>query len=718
MEITLEQHIQIMNESEKDFNPHNDRPVKMIESSPNMDYIATWSEKDLLVVGWSIVKNEYQLKHEYMISQKDVDYEKCFKLYINDLLTIKSFAVSNNKQVSMPIYGESDGLIKKIGVFDFSTKQQYRLGFPYSSYLLIYLNFLENNDLITIVDNMIDTFNGYKIYVFTQKKNEMIHKSTIKLDIKPHQIFMSPKGKLFIYDEDIRKITKWDIKTLKFEMHFLVKPFSDIDIKISDNKLFLLVHVVKYVAKRLVNSSIFIYLAKNGMKLTSYVWDGLEIYAFDLIASKSCARLLIRAQNKKNDQNIYHIMDPFASSKKVDAIELLSYSETSDVQNQVQYPCIIKFDKVIGFIGKNLGIKKLISDDRNWISYLRRTLKDSNRIHASSFKKDIAELIDEPKNNISELKPINETFEKYFVKWTLRCDENFDILKAESLLEENASDEINFRPNYHNSPMPFTIKAHCLDNNNLVIIGQLSLLIWTFKAILEQKIRLKHLTHYGSYSKLSKSTYIDSLIDKIYGSILRCKFLNNKYINLSNTIRWYNRYSYDKLIVYKSPILPLLFPLPKFTWNSEAIINYKWNIFGKKYYFAAWTIYVVFLCSFVTVAMLSDIISWFYQIILINITIILGFWHLLIEMHQFIYSPKDYFSSSWNYLDKVISFLIIFEFISFTFAHSLYFLLCSISETDQDSDPNMFTEIGSAIIASYFMIITGDLTPISIWISN
>ncbi|CAG8818786.1 31854_t:CDS:2, partial [Gigaspora margarita] len=215
-------------------------------------------------------------------------------------------------------------------------------------------SYQENSDLITIVDNLIDTFNGYKIYVFTQKKNEMIHKSTIKLDIKPHQIFMSPKGKLFIYDNDIGKITKWDIKTLKFETHFLVKPYSDVDIKISDNRLFLLVHVVKYVAKRLVNSSIFIYLAENGMKLTSYIWDELEIYAFDLIASKSCARLLIMAQNKNNNQNIYHIMDPFASSKKVDAIELLNYSETSDEQNQFQYPSIIKDDKVIGFIGKKL----------------------------------------------------------------------------------------------------------------------------------------------------------------------------------------------------------------------------------------------------------------------------------------------------------------------------------------------------------------------------
>ncbi|KAF0470699.1 hypothetical protein F8M41_025298 [Gigaspora margarita] len=500
------------------------------------------------------------------------------------------------------------------------------------------------------------------------------------------------------------------------------------------------------------------------MNLTSYVLDGLRIYAFDLIASKSCARLLIMAKDIKNLQNIYYIIDPFIFSKNVDAYELLSYSKTSDVQNLFQYPIIIKDNKVIGFIGKNLIATGYMLHHlkKNIVEFIK-SFYDDSKTHKTI--------------NIPEVNFINKTFKKYFVKWTLKCDRSFDILKAES---ENASDEKNFHPNYHILPKPFTIGAYCLDNDDLVIYGHLCIFSWTFsakkiqmiyywylapddysiiksltsnslnlesyflpassdafiidfvfesnesppniqliqiisksltkisernqpffddfiirtsflwvfddsylEASLQQKIHLKHLSYYGNYSKLSKSTYIDSLIDKIYDSILCCKFLNNKYINLSNTIKWYNRYSYDKLIVYESPKLPLLFSLPKFvsypdeynpwiellkpesscfteftdfsfyqTWNGEAIINYKWNTFGKKYYIKAWTIYVVFLCSFVTVATLSDIISWVYQIILIYTTIILGFWHLLIEICQFIYSPKDYFSSSWNYLDK------------------------------------------------------------------
>ncbi|RIB28348.1 hypothetical protein C2G38_2028597 [Gigaspora rosea] len=35
-----------------------------------------------------------------------------------------------------------------------------------------------------------------------------------------------------------------------------------------------------------------------------------------------------------------------------------------------------------------------------------------------------------------------------------------------------------------------------------------------------------------------------------------------------------------------------------------------------------------------------------------------------------------------------------------------------------DSDINMFAQFGSAVIASYYMMITGDSTPISLWVSN
>ncbi|KAF0527752.1 transient receptor potential cation channel subfamily a member 1-like [Gigaspora margarita] len=180
------------------------------------------------------------------------------------------------------------------------------------------------------------------------------------------------------------------------------------------------------------------------------------------------------------------------------------------------------------------------------------------------------------------------------------------------------------------------------------------------------------------------------------------------------------------------------------TWNGEAIINFKWKTFGRKYYLAIWAIYTIFACSFITVVTLSDNISWNYQIFFLSIAVILGLWHLFFEFRQFYFSPIYYFSSTWNYIDllaiistiltsiywlmngsvsiwaitfstlflelkfilffrfmpffgsylamtmntidKVFSFLIIFGLIIFAFAHALYLLLQSTSEISKPSN--------------------------------
>ncbi|RIB26610.1 hypothetical protein C2G38_2138227 [Gigaspora rosea] len=103
----------------------------------------------------------------------------------------------------------------------------------------------------------------------------------------------------------------------------------------------------------------------------------------------------------------------------------------------------------------------------------------------------------------------------------------------------------------------------------------------------------------------------------------------------------------------------------------------------KKYYLAIWATYGLFLCCFIIISTLNDNISWFYQKIFLNITIILGFWNLIFEFRQFLFSW--YFTSIWNYFD---------------------------------SNTNMFTQFSSALIATYYMTITGDSTPISSWISS
>ncbi|RIB30736.1 hypothetical protein C2G38_2151864 [Gigaspora rosea] len=175
--------------------------------------------------------------------------------------------------------------------------------------------------------------------------------------------------------------------------------------------------------------------------------------------------------------------------------------------------------------------------------------------------------------------------------------------------------------------------------------------------------------------------------------------------------------------------------------NGEALLNFKWNTYRRKYYLAIWTIYTIFFLSFVCAASYYQSISQTTLFILLDVTICLGIWHLVFELRQFIYAPLNYMSSVWNFLDlaaiisttatsidwltngsaptwaitfstlfleikfilffrswkffgiylamimktvdKVISFVIIFGLFTLAFAHSLHLLLQSESEIFQ-----------------------------------
>ncbi|RIB19686.1 hypothetical protein C2G38_1247405 [Gigaspora rosea] len=213
--------------------------------------------------------------------------------------------------------------------------------------------------------------------------------------------------------------------------------------------------------------------------------------------------------------------------------------------------------------------------------------------------------------------------------------------------------------------------------------------------------------------------------------------------------------------------------------NAEALLEFKWNTFGNKYYLTIWAIYTVFLLNFIIAASFYNNISQTSLFILLKITICFGIWHLIFELRQFIFEPLNYMSSSWNYLDlvaiisttatsiywikngsaptwaitystlfleiryiiflrpnryfgiyltmimktadKVISFFIVFGLFALALAHSLHLMLGPGSEKSQDistDSTDMFAEFGSAMVVSYYMMLTGDKNPISAWVTT
>jgi hypothetical protein len=90
-------------------------------------------------------------------------------------------------------------------------------------------------------------------------------------------------------------------------------------------------------------------------------------------------------------------------------------------------------------------------------------------------------------------------------------------------------------------------------------------------------------------------------------------------------------------------------------WNGEAIINFKWNTFGRTYYLFIWLIFTVFLICFTIASYPTNSLTQEIRIKLFQSSIAFGFFHLIFELRQLLFwKPTKYFLSIWNLFGKNI----------------------------------------------------------------
>ncbi|KAF0431420.1 nudt9 protein [Gigaspora margarita] len=716
------------NGKEEAFIPHAREQMTMITCSPNMQNIVTWSDVDKSAICWCVSDNQQKLELKHKISLENnkkyknyVDWKYITRSHSKNFGGIKNyFTVSDDKFVSMPISEEKDEVkvvikdydeyIKriKVGIFKFETGKNVSLKLPHSEMIVETLAFLNENKLIMI-----------------------------------------------------RSITKWDINTLKFEAYFLFDNSFDVDnMKLSDNGVLLFVYGRKRDNwHKNPYSCISIYSADHGNKFTTYKYEDKPVIidAVYLIASDIGARLLtvhhktFMKKNEEEKEYQYYICDPFApyisNENYVKANDLFRDFEAKSGEI-FENKYIIKNDKIVGFNhdGK-LVIGRLIAN--NWITYLRETLKDFNRIFISSVSEKIIDLI--VKNNNTIEKSTTDGYKKYpkkyFVTWTLK--------EVKNLLDI----------------------CDCLDNDDLAMVAYwgvvneiIKLFYETDKENFDEKNfdikKLKKKSYFlptSSYINMirynpafSQSNLQPPEDDRFLFNELIKKHINNKYFLIL-----YGKKLIEDIIKENEETLlrKLLNRCIKQIEEDEEIPNpLIFNIFlnqSLKYLKKNPSFFDVLLqkfhfyafLSFIIVATLSKFISWPCQMILLIITAVLGFWHLFFEICNFTFSHKEYFESLWNYLDlgaiisaivtsiiwlingsvstgaitfttlllelkfiiylrfircfgiylamimntadKVVAFLILFGLIILAFAHSLHLLLRS--EIFQDSGVNMFT---------------------------
>ncbi|PKY49998.1 hypothetical protein RhiirA4_545637 [Rhizophagus irregularis] len=90
------------------------------------------------------------------------------------------------------------------------------------------------------------------------------------------------------------------------------------------------------------------------------------------------------------------------------------------------------------------------------------------------------------------------------------------------------------------------------------------------------------------------------------------------------------------------------------TWNGEALINFKWNAFGKYYYAMIWILFMTLLGCFTAAATIpQQYINEEIRQLLFIASIILGFIHLIFEIRQFFYNVTKWFYNFWNIFDII-----------------------------------------------------------------
>ncbi|CAG8509503.1 24173_t:CDS:2 [Dentiscutata erythropus] len=460
-----------------------------------------------------------QLKHENMMSEyrKILDrevYDKYNNLYKSDYCEYsKLFTVSDNKLVLMRIFEKDDkpnlddkklNVQKlKIGIFDFKTRWLYMPNFTIPIDVS-HSTFMKNGDIVMI------NLGVSNAYVLTPKKTgdflELICKSTISFKRSPDtRVFVTPSEKLLIYDGSrfgSGYITKWDIKTSLFKaQYFLSNVYEVHDIKLNYNESLLLVYTTKYMEKKEPFLSLTVYLANNGMKLVTYMYPETKIIdVFDIIASENGERLLVMSHDKGGRIN-YELRDPYTYAESIAADKLFEFGSS-----KFNAPCVVAFNKIVGFVDGNLSIKDLIH--KNWIKYLREELKDYNRITIPSGGKIIESMV-----NDSKIPTSNEFFDLTcgnLVKWTLRCDSEKAILKAKTLDSSDERDIILDR--WKN--MQFVMQYSCLYNDDLALITDKGVFIWTFKTRIKKIVLIYYYSNKGKNMQeiFKESTFSDSFL--------------------------------------------------------------------------------------------------------------------------------------------------------------------------------------------------------------
>ncbi|CAJ0645982.1 2786_t:CDS:2 [Entrophospora sp. SA101] len=445
IEVKINTDVNTQEVSQKSIKPHNGKSIKTIICSPNLKYVATFSEDDNSIVGWLVddvhLKNDRRLEPETFFSPSNVSQQNGQSSNIPKITSIKT--VSDQKFIVF-----ESNLDSCYCLFDLVSKRHIKLLNHQKKIDYQHPTFLTNGDLFVI------SYENDQIYLFSLNSNEKISELTCKTTYS----IILPKLTAFDHNNNVAKYfviansnllinngimmaSQWDLTKMRFELQY----FSDISLpnnfyKYNDNHAIFnkdktLLAVYLYVEKQLI-----IYSTAYGTKLTTFTFVKIECDEMVFIYTEDNTEHLFVALQDEYITNtvIYRFMDPYNLNNFTDITEIYTKYLFKDNLIKKHHKKKLAKNKVIKVMDNNfIFLQEIISKE---IKLPNSHLKNFNHLFLSPF---ILENHYDKESGYLKLKHLGAKLDEYdyFEQCThflLRCKilENDDLLLITRLVEE------------------------------------------------------------------------------------------------------------------------------------------------------------------------------------------------------------------------------------------------------------------------------------------
>ncbi|CAG8576832.1 21450_t:CDS:2 [Cetraspora pellucida] len=439
--------------------PDKNKKILEIVCSPNLKYVAALYEGGNINL-WPIEQPEKIINNIGKI-HKTKNGEKFFAI--------------SDKYISFSLYRDKPYNFK---ILDFENEKEVLLKFPDWQNEIDYLSFIDNGNVIMV------NAKYYRAYVFSIDDNInwacKLCKSMIELKYFK-KIYITLKGKLIIFNDTIYEITMWDVEKLSIKTRVLIDwDFTPESIEISDDEELLIICAKNEKTK---DTNLYIFSTQTGINL-SFFTTKLAINRIHLIASRKGERLLYITS-----ENDYNLMDPYSLKYPKDASELFERNEIP-----IQEPYIIRSDersdKIIYTIDGKVLIEELLPD--NWIKYLRKELKDTNRITSPS--KNTIDIINKI---IDEHITDKKEFQGELLKWGLEINDKsvqltvteYNYRKKKWILKN----PLEIHPSFYPDGKNYILSCEVLENDDFITITRIGVIIWTYR---DSEIKMHYYWNY------------------------------------------------------------------------------------------------------------------------------------------------------------------------------------------------------------------------------